>query len=78
MGETHSVREFCALAFAELDLDYRDYVTQDERLLRPAEVEVLLGDAGKARRRLGWEPRYSFEELVREMVHAEEWLVVSG
>jgi GDPmannose 4,6-dehydratase len=70
-GETHSVREFCELAFASLDLDYRDYVKVDERYIRPAEVDLLIGDASKARRVLGWERTYSFEALVREMVAAD-------
>jgi GDPmannose 4,6-dehydratase len=67
-GETHSVREFCELAFSTAQLDYRDYVTVDERFFRPAEVELLVGDASKARRVLGWEPKTSFQSLVREMV----------
>jgi GDPmannose 4,6-dehydratase len=67
-GETHSVREFCELAFSTVQLDYRDYVTVDERFFRPAEVELLVGDASKARRVLGWEPKTSFQSLVREMV----------
>lgn len=70
-GETHSVREFCEAAFAELDLDYRDYVTHDDRLFRPAEVELLLGDSTKARKMLGWHPRHTFRGLVREMVMAD-------
>ncbi len=70
-GETHTVREFCELAFAEVDLDYRNYVKVDERFLRPAEVDVLVGDATKARITLGWLPRYKFPELVREMVHED-------
>jgi GDPmannose 4,6-dehydratase len=67
-GETHSVREFCELAFSTAQLDYRDYVTVDERFFRPAEVELLVGDASKARKVLGWEPKTSFDSLVREMV----------
>ena len=67
-GETHSVREFCELAFSTVQLDYRDYVTVDERFFRPAEVELLVGDASKARKVLGWEPKTSFQSLVREMV----------
>jgi len=67
-GETHSVREFCELAFSTVQLDYRDYVRVDERFFRPAEVELLVGDASKARRVLGWEPKTSFQSLVREMV----------
>ena len=67
-GETHSVREFCELAFAEVGLDYRNYVKQDERFYRPAEVDLLIGDATKARRVLGWQPEYTFEQLIKEMV----------
>jgi GDPmannose 4,6-dehydratase len=74
-GEAHSVREFCELAFAEVGLDYREYVKLDERLYRPAEIELLVGDSSKARRVLGWEPTYTFEELVREMVRADLELV---
>jgi GDPmannose 4,6-dehydratase len=67
-GQTHSVREFCELAFAHLGLDYRDYIVQDERLLRPTEVDLLKGDAGKAHRKLGWRPSTNFEQLVELMV----------
>jgi GDPmannose 4,6-dehydratase len=67
-GESHTVREFCELAFAEVGLDYRDFVVTDERFYRPAEVEALVGDASKARAVLGWEPTYAFAEIVREMV----------
>jgi GDPmannose 4,6-dehydratase len=70
-GETHSVRQFCELAFAEAGLDYREFVKIDERFYRPAEVELLVGDSSKARRVLGWKPSRTFEELVREMVHAD-------
>ncbi len=70
-GETHSVREFCELAFQEVNLDYRDWLKTDERYLRPAEVDLLVGDASKARERLGWTPRVSFAGLVREMVRAD-------
>lgn len=70
-GETHSVREFCELAFAEADLDYRDYVKSDEHFYRPAEVDLLIGDASKARRVLGWAPSCTFPQLVREMVRAD-------
>lgn len=70
-GETHSVREFCERAFALLDLDYRDFVKVDERFCRPAETDELVGDAARARRVLGWEPTYSFGELIREMVYAD-------
>ena len=67
-GETHSVREFCEFAFAEAGLDYRDFVKEDPRFYRPAEVEILMGDASKARAQLGWRPHYSFAGMVKEMV----------
>ena len=70
-GETHSVREFCELAFAELGLDYQDYVKVDERFFRPAEVDLLMGNAAKARAVLGWTPTRSFRDLVCEMVQAD-------
>ncbi len=70
-GETHSVKEFCERAFALLDLDYRDYVKVDKRFYRPAEVDLLVGDASKAKAALGWEPNHSFAELVKEMVDAD-------
>jgi GDPmannose 4,6-dehydratase len=70
-GETHSVREFCDLAFGELGLDYKDFVEVDPLFYRPAEVELLVGDASKARKVLGWEPKYRFDSLVREMVQAD-------
>ncbi len=70
-GETHSVKEFCERAFAEVDLDYQKYVKIDERFLRPAEVDLLVGDATKARKELGWEPEYTFAGLVSEMVQAD-------
>jgi GDPmannose 4,6-dehydratase len=68
---THSVREFCELAFGHLGLDYRDYVQQDERFMRPAEVDLLVGDSGKARDTLGWVPDVDFAGLVRMMVDAD-------
>jgi len=70
-GETHSVREFCELAFAEAGLDYRDYVKVDQRLYRPEEADQLVGHAGKAGRVLGWKRRHSFVDLVREMVRSD-------
>jgi GDPmannose 4,6-dehydratase len=70
-GETHSVREFCELAFSHAGLDYRDHVVQDERFMRPAEVDLLVGDAGKARKVLDWEPKTSLAELVAMMVDAD-------
>jgi GDPmannose 4,6-dehydratase len=70
-GETHSVREFLEAAFGCLDLDWREHVETDPRYLRPAEVDALMGDASKARRQLGWEPRVKFPQLVQMMVDAD-------
>jgi GDPmannose 4,6-dehydratase len=77
-GETHSVRELVDVAFAHVGVDPDDHVRVDPRFLRPAEVERLVGDASKARERLGWEPRVRFEELVRLMVDADLELLASG
>jgi len=70
-GHTHSVRQFCELAFIYLGLDYREYVIQDPIYVRPAEVELLVGNPTKAKQKLGWETETSFDELVRIMVEAE-------
>jgi GDPmannose 4,6-dehydratase len=70
-GETHSVREFLERTFGQLDLDYRKYVEHDSRYDRPAEVDLLLGDASKANKVLNWKPKVGFEELVRMMVDAD-------
>ena len=70
-GETNSVKDFAELAFAVLDLNYQDYVVIDDEFFRPAEVNVLLGDASKAKSELGWEAQYSFEQLVEEMVKSD-------
>jgi GDPmannose 4,6-dehydratase len=70
-GESHTVREFCERAFAELDLDYQDFVKTDERFYRQAEVDQLVGDSSKARKILGWRPTYSFDALVKEMVQSD-------
>jgi GDPmannose 4,6-dehydratase len=70
-GETHTVREFCERAFATAGLDYRKHVKVSDLYYRPAEVDLLVGDASKARRVLGWEPRYSFAELIQSMVEAD-------
>ncbi len=71
MGETHSVREFCQIAFAHVDLDYNEHVVQDERFYRPAEVDLLISDPSKARSVLGWEPAVEFKELVTMMVDSD-------
>jgi len=71
MGETHSVREFCEIAFGHLDLDYKEFVVQDERFYRPAEVDLLISDPAKARAKLSWEPAVSFKELVTMMVDSD-------
>jgi GDPmannose 4,6-dehydratase len=70
-GETHSVQEFLEHAFARVDLDWREFVRHDGRYERPAEVDLLVGDASKARRLLNWEPKIRFPELVRIMVDAD-------
>jgi GDPmannose 4,6-dehydratase len=71
MGETHSVREFCEIAFGHVGLDYREFVVQDERFYRPAEVDLLISNPSKARAKLGWEPAVNFNELVTMMVDAD-------
>jgi GDPmannose 4,6-dehydratase len=70
-GETHSVREFCEAAFGHVGLDYTQYVLQDERFYRPAEVDLLVSNPDKAGRTLGWEPTVDFKTLVRMMVDAD-------
>jgi GDPmannose 4,6-dehydratase len=70
-GETWSVRQLCEMAFAHVGLDYRDHVTQDPRFMRPAEVDVLVADATKAKDRLGWVPECQFHQLVGMMVDAD-------
>lgn len=77
-GETHSVREFCELAFGCVGLDYQRYVHIDEQYYRPAEVDLLIGDSTKARNVLGWKPKYTFEELVKEMVESDLETVGAG
>ena len=77
-GETHSVREFLEEAFHHADLDWREYVEHDARYERPAEVDLLIGDAAKAKRKLGWEPHTTFHELVRLMVDEEIAALNSG
>ncbi len=74
-GETHAVREFAEIAFASVGLDYRAHVVQDERFMRPAEVDLLIGDPTKARERLGWQPSIDFPTLVQRMVEADLALV---
>jgi GDPmannose 4,6-dehydratase len=70
-GETHAVREFCEIAFSHVDLDYKDFVVQDEKFYRPAEVELLISNPAKARKGLKWEPAVSFKELVTMMVDSD-------
>lgn len=70
-GETHSIREFLEIAFSHVGLDWHKYVVQDERFMRPSDVNLLLGDSSKAREKLGWKPKYTFEQLVHEMVDAD-------
>jgi len=70
-AETHPVREFCEIAFSQVGLNWEDHVVMDERFMRPAEVDLLVGDPSKAKRVLDWEPEVSFAELVRRMVEAD-------
>ncbi len=70
-GETHSVREFCEIAFDHVGLDYKDFIVQDQRFYRPAEVDELVSDATKAGRVLGWEVGVTFKDLVTMMVTAD-------
>ena len=70
-GETHSVRELCEVAFDHVGLDWQQYVVADRQFYRPAEVDLLVSDPSRARKSLGWEPRVSFEGLVRMMVDAD-------
>ncbi len=84
-GQTHSVQEFCEKAFARVDLDYNDFVEMDSRYLRPSEVDLLLGDPSKAKQKMDWEPKVSFDELISMMVdadielaHREQALIKAG
>ena len=77
-GETHAVEDFLELAFGHVDLDWHDYVVQDPRYMRPAEVELLVGDATKAGNELGWEPSITFPQLVSNMVDADIKMLEDG
>ena len=77
-GNTRTIREFCQVAFDHVGLDWEKYVVVDERFFRPAEVNLLLGDADKAKKELGWQPEISFEKMVREMVDNDLELVLRG
>jgi len=70
-NETHSVQEFCEIAFGRVNLDYKKHVIVDERYYRPAEVDLLISDASKAGKILGWEPSVDFKQLVEMMVDAD-------
>jgi GDPmannose 4,6-dehydratase len=76
-GETHSIRELCEVAFSRVGLKWEDHVVQDERFFRPAEVDLLVGDASKARTRLGWKTEIGFVELIEMMVDADMDLLAS-
>jgi GDPmannose 4,6-dehydratase len=76
-GHTHSVLQFVDLAFSYVGLNYKDYVVQDERFMRPAEVDLLVGDPTRAHQQLGWKPEVAFEQLVHTMVDADMELVAS-
>jgi GDPmannose 4,6-dehydratase len=70
-GQTHTIRELLDVAFGHVGLDWHNYVGVDKKYFRPTEVDVLLGDASKAKRVLGWEPKIRFKELIEEMVDAD-------
>ncbi|MFP5504047.1 MAG: GDP-mannose 4,6-dehydratase, partial [Candidatus Sericytochromatia bacterium] len=70
-GETHTVQRFCEIAFGHVGLDWQEFVKQDPRFMRPAEVDLLIGDPAKAKKQLGWTPEVSFEQLVTMMVDAD-------
>ena len=70
-GQTHTVRQFCEAAFDAVSLEYQNYIVQDERFYRPAEVDLLIADPSKAKEFLGWQPKVSFDELVKMMVDAD-------
>jgi GDPmannose 4,6-dehydratase len=74
-GRTHTVQRLCEIAFGVAGLDWRQYVTIDERFIRPAEVDLLVGDAEKARAELGWQPEVSFEQMIENMVAADTDLI---
>src|SRR5438093_1402033 len=77
-GKDHSVRDVAQISFEHVGLDWQEYVGTDPRYLRPAEVDHLIGDASKARAKLGWQPRTSFEELIRLMVDSDLELLSRG
>ena len=77
-GETHSVREFCEVAFEHVNLDWQKYVVQDPAFMRPAEVDHLIGDPAKADAKLGWKPTVSFKGLVEMMVDADLQLLTAN
>jgi GDPmannose 4,6-dehydratase len=70
-GKSHTVREFCDLAFKHVGLNYEDHVVVDPKFYRPAEEHQLLGDPAKAKKKLDWQPEYRFEDMVTEMVDAD-------
>lgn len=70
-GETHSVRDLCEVVFSKLDLNYKDYVKQDPKFMRPEELKYLKGDSSRTRKILGWKPEYTFESMIEEMI--ENW-----
>ena len=77
-GVTHTIRHACEVAFGHAGLDWEQYVVIDERFLRPAEVDLLVGDASKAERELGWRPEVTFEQMMAMMVDADLARLSSG
>ena len=70
-GETHSIRDLCEVVFSKLGLDYRDYVVQNPKFMRPEELRYLKGDSSETREVLGWKPDYTFSSMIDEMI--ERW-----
>jgi GDPmannose 4,6-dehydratase len=70
-GETHSVRDLCEKVFSKLDMNYEDYIVQNPKYMRPEELKYLRGDSSKAREVLGWQPEYTFDSMLEEMI--ERW-----
>ena len=71
-GKTHSVRDLCETVFSKLDMDYRDYVVQNPKYMRPEELKYLKGESQKTREVLGWHPEYTFESMLEEMI--QKWM----
>ena len=76
-GETHSVRDLCEIVFSKLGMDYRDYVVQNPKYMRPEELKYLKGDSTKAREILDWQPDYTFETMLEEMINKWKMIIIN-